>query len=81
MKKLMRFYDKITRDRWEIGFVEGGVDAVMGNVSLKINWVKHNYKDRWFADPFVLDVTDSEIRLLCWQKSFGIVVRKDASQN
>ena len=60
----MSFIDKITRDRWEIGFVEGGLSAVMGDAPLKVNWLRHGFKDRWFADPFILDVTDSEILVL-----------------
>ena len=64
MKKVRTLYECITRDRWEIGFVEGGLDAVMGQDPLKVNWLQHGYKDRWFADPFVLDVSDSEIWVL-----------------
>ena len=60
----MRILERIKRDRWEIGFVEGGLSAVMGKDPLKIQWLKHPYRDRWFADPFVLDVTDSEISIL-----------------
>lgn len=60
----MRIIDRITRDRWEIGFVEGGLTAVMGADPLQVHWLKHTYRDRWFADPFVLDVTDSEILVL-----------------
>ena len=64
MKNVRRLYKKITRDRWEIGFVDGGLTAVMGQKPLRINWLKHGYKDRWFADPFILDLTQSEILLL-----------------
>lgn len=65
MSVIRRFYDSITRDRWEIGFVEGGINAVMcGDGKLTINWMKHDYQDRWFADPFILEVTDSEIIVL-----------------
>lgn len=65
MNYLRRIYNTMTRDRWEIGFVEGGLEAVMeGSVDLEINWVRHHYKDRWFADPFVLEVTESEIVVL-----------------
>lgn len=65
MSVIRRFYDSITRDRWEIGFVEGGIEAVMcNNGKLKINWMQHDYKDCWFADPFVLDVTETEIVVL-----------------
>ena len=57
-------YGRMIRSRWEIGFVQGGIDAVMSQKELRINWLKHNYKDRWFADPFILDVTESEIVVL-----------------
>lgn len=64
MNKLKEAYKRITRDRWEIGFVEGGLGAVMEQDPLKVNWLQHGYKDRWFADPFILEVTDSEIQVL-----------------
>lgn len=64
MKNVKRLYDRLTRDRWEIGFVQGGLKAVMGTDPLKVNWMKHGFKDRWFADPFILDVTDTEIQVL-----------------
>ena len=57
-------YKRITRDRWEIGFVQGGMASVMGNEPLHIHWLKHPYRDRWFADPFILDVSKSEIFVL-----------------
>ena len=66
MSVVNRLYGAITRDRWEIGFVEGGVDAVMSNNGRpKINWMQHDFKDRWFADPFILDASDDEIIVLC----------------
>lgn len=49
---------------WALGFVRGGMDAVMSDSPLKIDVVRNPYKDRWFADPFVLDVTDTKIMLL-----------------
>lgn len=64
MKSVRKLYEKITRDRWEIGFVDGGLTAVMGQKPLQIHWLKHDFKDRWFADPFILDLTKTEILLL-----------------
>ena len=32
--------------------------------SLCVHWLEHEYKDRWFADPFILDVTECDILLL-----------------
>lgn len=75
----MRIIDRITRDRWEIGFVEGGMAAVMGDCPLQIRWLKHAYRDRWFADPFVLEVTDNEIQLLveefCYESGKGRIAK------
>lgn len=64
MNKVKKLYKQITRDRWEIGFVEGGLTAVMTKETLQIHWLQHRFRDRWFADPFVLEVTDDEIQLL-----------------
>lgn len=52
------------RTRWEIGFVSGGLDAIMKGEPVHVDYIKHSFKDRWFADPFILNVTDSEIELL-----------------
>jgi hypothetical protein len=38
-------------------------DILNGN-SLNIRWLKHSYKDRWFADPFVLDATEKDYIVL-----------------
>lgn len=64
MRSVRRLYEKLTRDRWEIGFVEGGIASVMGDEPFCVHGLKHDYKDRWFADPFILDVTESEILVL-----------------
>ena len=64
MKSVRKLYRKITRDRWEIGFVEGGLTAVMGQEPLQVHWLNHDFKDRWFADPFILDLTPTEILVL-----------------
>ena len=61
MKKI---YKLLVRQKWQIGFILGGYDAVLNDGKLKITWVKSPYKDRWFADPFILDVTSDEIILL-----------------
>ncbi len=54
----------IKETKYNIGFVEDDLSAIMEGKSIKINWLKHNYKDRWFADPFIMDITDNEIIVL-----------------
>ena len=71
MNFVSRLYRHLTRDCWEIGFVEGGLDAIMSDDSVRINWLKHNNKGGWFADPFILDITDSEIIVLVEEYRYG----------
>lgn len=47
---------------WNIGFCEQTPENLIQQKKLnKIQWLKHPYKDRWFADPFIYKVTDDEI--------------------
>ena len=47
---------------WNIGFCEQTPEDIVQSKSLnKIQWMKHPYRDRWFADPFILKVTEEEI--------------------
>ena len=55
---------------WALGFVRGGLQSVMESDHLEVDWVKMP-KDRWYADPFVLDVTDEEILLLVEDYSYA----------
>jgi len=50
--------------KYNIGFIDGDLESILNGEPIKINWLKHSYKDRWFADPFVLDITDKEIIVL-----------------
>ena len=55
----------IKNTKYNIGFIDGNLkDVIEGHLPIKVNWLKHSYKDRWFADPFILDVTDHEIWVL-----------------
>lgn len=50
---------------WNIGFVEEPLDTILHNdVDLNIHWLTHDYTDRWFADPFILDVDEGNIYVL-----------------
>lgn len=47
---------------WNIGFFEQTPeDLIKGKVIKPIRWLKHPYHDRWFADPFILKVTEEKI--------------------
>lgn len=61
---IRKINEYIKATKYNIGFVDGDVRDIVSGKPLKVNWLKHSYKDRWFADPFILDVTDDEIIVL-----------------
>lgn len=70
---LKRFIKQCKEECWAFGFVRGGLQAVMESNRWEIDWLKMP-KDRWLADPFVLDATGNEILLLV--EDFGYDIRK-----
>lgn len=47
---------------WNIGFVEQSIEDLLKRQKLgNINWMKHGYKDRWFADPFIYKISENKI--------------------
>jgi hypothetical protein len=64
VKCLRNIYYWFVSERWNIGIVLTSPQEILNKKHLNIQWLKHPYKDRWFADPFVLKVTEKEIVLL-----------------
>lgn len=64
MKYLKSLFRRLTRTSWHLGIVNGGLPRVFSDNPLDVSWVKSPYKDRWFADPFILDVTDEKYTVL-----------------
>lgn len=64
---------------WNIGFVTDDVADVIKQDRLDIQWLKHDYKDRWFADPYFLEVTESRVIVLveefCYKVGRGRIAR------
>ena len=62
----MGLLEKAYYQTWNIGFIESSSrEIVASNDSLlRVHWLKHNYKDRFFADPFVLSVDENVINVL-----------------
>ena len=65
---------ELRHNLWDIGFIEEGLADTLTNHNPKIHWVKKQFKDRWFADPFILDVTDSDIIVLAEEYCLKFVV-------
>lgn len=72
-------------DKWNIGFVTDDINNVIKSEKLDIHWLKHNYKDRWFADPFLLEVTDSKVVVLVeeyrYKTRIGRIARLEISRS
>ncbi len=59
-------------NKWTIGFVERPIREIVKEGLGEVRWLQHNYKDRWFADPFILDVTNDSIQVLVEEYYDGI---------
>lgn len=69
MNPIKRLYKFLCNWRWEVGFLQNDIDSVLRGDALDVRWVRLPFKDRWFADPFILEITDNDIVLLCEEYS------------
>lgn len=62
----MNYFEKLYYHHWNIGFIEKSIQDVLLSdcTHVEVHWVKHPYIDRFFADPFILSVSDEEIKVL-----------------
>lgn len=60
---LKRLYQKTQESIWKIGFIYNSIDEIIEGKPLQFRYVPVP-DDRWWADPFILDVTDKELILL-----------------
>lgn len=52
----MKFRDKFILGTWNIGIVDGSLEELFARPErMKIRWMRHHYRDRYFADPFLQD--------------------------
>ena len=61
---LKNLYNKLILHRWDLGFVLSPMDEVLGGEKLQVERVISHYRNRWFADPFILLYDEDEIVLL-----------------
>lgn len=63
--KNMRLLNHLVSSRWDLAFLQESLEEVVDGKSIHFISVKNPFRDKyWFADPFVLDVTDDSIYLL-----------------
>lgn len=64
MNVIKRIYKELTSLHWEIGFLDNTLEGIVNGDELKFALVTHDYPNSWFADPFILSVTDERIVVL-----------------
>lgn len=69
---LRNFINYAAKSHWNIGFVEDSLNSVFHSVNLSVHWLKHFYKNRWFADPFILNVDDNYVTILVEEYNYSI---------
>jgi len=57
---LNNYLFKYIHRHWNIAIADIDDELNLHN----IKWMKHNYKDRWFADPFIIEETDDTFVIL-----------------
>lgn len=62
-RKIKSTYRSLISHHWEIGILNNSLDDIVRNCPLDFRLVTHDFIDRWFADPFILDVNEDEIVL------------------
>lgn len=60
MGLIRKFLFKYIHDNWNIAIADIGDDLT----PLNIKWMKHDYKDRWFGDPFFVGKTKDDYIIL-----------------
>ena len=64
-EKLKKWYISFTQLSWTVGVADFDPETVLDpKAKLSIHWIKHNNKDSWFADPFILSVIEDYIYIL-----------------
>ncbi len=71
---------------WNIGFCDMTPEELVSEKRLRpIQWMKHPYKDRFFADPFIYKVTSQEIIVFAEEYVFdnppGLIVELVIDRN
>ena len=64
IKQLHSLYKLVTSGRYTIGIAIFDDRVVESGFIPKVHWIKDDHKRGWFADPFILRMTDKEIVFL-----------------
>lgn len=64
MNIIKKVAKSLIRQQWNIGITETPLKDIVEGKEIVYHWMIHDFPNRWFADPFILDVTDTHITVL-----------------
>ena len=67
---MKRLYSFLMTHKWELGLVQNGIEGLLNGERPVVKWIHNPYKDRWFADPFILSVDKEYLVLLVEEYSY-----------
>lgn len=69
---MLNYRKYLNNQNWNIGFAELTPARLLASGKLTyVRWLRHQYRDRFFADPFILDADDDTITVLVEEFIFG----------
>ncbi len=79
-----RWWYRWLAPHWRIGLLQNPLEEVIAGDEPEVRWMRYQHRGGWFADPFVLEVTDTTISLLAEEFRFntgkGRIVRLDVDR-
>ena len=72
MELVLDLYRWLVQDRWGLGFIEEPLSDILNGQPYQIHCVTGIPKDRWYADPFILDYDENQIELLVEEWKYKI---------
>ena len=78
MRIAMNIPKFLTTGYWNVGVIESPIEDIMESESVNIRWMKHKYRDRFFADPFLFKADPDYYYIFAeeyeFEKKKGIIV-------
>lgn len=66
----MKIIEKLKMGVWNVGIIEKSAESILQGEEYSIRWVKHRYKDRFFADPFLWKMDEKNYFILAEEYKF-----------
>ncbi len=66
----MKLLNKLKIGYWNVGVIEESLEKIMEDNQYTIRWMKHRYRDRFFADPFLYKLDEKKYYILAEELIF-----------